>query len=129
MESSAMRIAWYSRHAPLPSQVAELERLAGGPVEVLNEGRMFGPAEDLALRYRQSGCDDLVVVAPLSVIAVLCQQGLHPLWAEMGRVSADRAEVTMPGRPPRHFRFRGFRRIRELRMVFDDEVVVGHPES
>jgi len=103
--------------------VAELERLSGGPVEVLQDSEMFASAADIAARYRKGGYDDLVVVAPLSVIAEMCKQGLRPLWAQMRSVAAERAEVTMPGRPARHYRFGGFRRIREVRMVFEDRPV------
>jgi len=116
-------VAWYSTHPPLPSQLAALERLAGRPVHVEQDREMFADAADIARRYRASGATDLVVVAPLAVLEVLCRQGIKPLWAEMSSCGVRDAEVTEParrGRPVRHFVFRRFLRLERIEKVFSE---------
>ena len=115
-----MRVLWLSRHEPLPRQRAELARLFGDVV-IEQDARSFDSAEDIAERFRQGGYDEIVVVAPMSVIARLIDLRLRPLWAEMTQVEVDEAEVTM-GRVPRlrHFRFSRFRRVMALRFDFED---------
>ena len=43
----------------------------------------FEDAKDILKRYEDGGYDEIVVVAPLSVIAKLTEAGVRPLWAEM----------------------------------------------
>src|SRR3990167_9878459 len=101
------RILWLSQHRPLSRQIAELRRIFG-EVEVLQDVNPFSSAEDIVQRVRDGGYDETVVVAPLSVIAKLCELGLRPLWAEMEQMQNRRdAEVSVRGR---HYRFLKFRR-------------------
>ncbi len=109
-----IRLAWISRHAPLPSQIA-----AFGPgVEIIRDARPFDSAETIARRVAELRCDDLMVVAPLSVISRLCDLGLKPLWAAMQQVAPDdpRCEVAAAGRG---YRFRGWRRVSRIAMEFE----------
>lgn len=117
-----LKILWMSRHAPLTSQEAELARLFGAEVRVEQDPRPFSSAEDIAVRYRDGGYDDLVVVAPLSVLARLVDLGLKPLWAEMTQVGRAEAEVTTPRRDGRthYYRFDRFRRVKALRLEFEE---------
>lgn len=117
-----MKILWMSRHVPLASQEAELARLFGGDIVVEQDPRPFSSAEDIAARYRAGGYDDLVVVAPLSVLARLVDLDLKPLWAEMTLVGRGEAEVTMPRRNGRtdYYRFDRFRRVKALRLEFEE---------
>lgn len=117
-----MKILWMSRHEPLPSQLAGLDRLFGPGTRVEQDPRPFSLAEDIAARYRRGGYDDLVVVAPLSVLARLVDQGIRPLWAEMVLVDRDEAEVTMPRRDGRthYYAFDRFRRVKALRLEFEE---------
>ena len=109
------KIYWVSRHEPLPSQLRELERLFG-KVEILQDPRPFSSAEEIITRFQQSGADDMLVVAPLSVIAALVQRGIRPLWAEMKQVPPENAEVEVQGR---HYRFACFKRIKDINIEFD----------
>lgn len=111
------RILWVSRHMPLPSQIAELKRLYGENTEIVPDPNPFDNAEEIAERAK--GYDDVVVVAPLSVIALLVTKyGVEPLWAEMQRVSDPaQAEVSLNGR---HFRFKRFRRIVAVTITYED---------
>lgn len=123
------RILWLSRHDPLPSQEAALRSLFGADMQIVRDARLqrlVGDAPALAEQIRRAGCDEFVIVAPLSIIAVLVDQGLRPLWAEMERVPPDdpRAEVRMPGHgtsaAPRCFRFDRFRRITGVQLEFNE---------
>jgi hypothetical protein len=115
-----MKILWLSRHRPLPAQIAELERLFGH-AEVTIDPKPFSSAEEIVARFRAGGYDEIVVVAPLSVIARLTEMGIRPLWAEMKQIpspSPDPSrEVEANGR---WYRFERFRRIVNVQIVFDD---------
>ena len=119
-----MRIYWVSRHRPLPSQIRELERLAGGQLEVVQDPNPFANAEEIKARFERNGCDDLVVVAPLSVFQRLVELGLRPLYAEMEKVPPEEAEVFAGGRG---YRFRRFRRVRRLALEFEEHLELGKP--
>jgi hypothetical protein len=122
-----MTILWLSRHQPLASQIRELQRIYGNDVEVRVDARPFGDAADIAQRFRGSGAAEIVVVAPLSVIAALVSQGIRPLWAEMEQVPCDdpRAEVRPAGRRYQHsgeercYRFICFRRITAVKLEME----------
>ena len=122
-----MRIYWMSRHDPLSAQLVELERLAGQSVEIIRDDQVVGSGDELVERYRRSGCDDLVVVAPLSVIALATQRGVRPLWAEMRVVD----QLTNPARQVRAagrvYEFVRFRRIAAVELRYDDDVILGQP--
>lgn len=112
-----MKILWLSKHEPLPVQVAELGRLFG-EVELCQDVNPFANAEEVLRRYQEGGYDDLVVVAPLSVIARLCELGLHPLWAQMEQVrSRSEADLSYRGRL---YRFDRFRRIKAVELLFEE---------
>ena len=111
------RIYWMSRHAPLASQVQALERLFG-EVEIIQDPKPFDSADDILSRFHASGADEIVVVAPLSVIAALTQRGIKPLWAEMELVNdPSQAEVEAAGR---YYRFRRFRRVIGIEIRFEE---------
>ena len=110
------RILWVSKHAPLPSQLRELRRLFGD-VEVVMDPNPFDGAEDIVRRFRSGRFDEMVVVAPLSVIAKLCELGIKPLWAQMEVVGPEEAEVEVRGR---YYRFERFRRIKGVKIEFEE---------
>lgn len=117
------RILWMSRHEPLDSQIAELKRLFGSDVVVEQESRPFNSAEDIVRRYRQGKYDDMIVVAPLSVVAKLVDLGIRPLWVGMTQIDhMDLAEVIIPRRngEEHYFVFDRFRRVKALRLEFDE---------
>jgi hypothetical protein len=114
-----VKVYWLSRHEPLPSQVAELRRLFGEDVVVEQDPKPFdSPLTTSSTAFRQSGADELLVVAPLSVIAQLVQRGVKPLWAEMEQVTDPAlAETEAAGRL---YRFVRFRRIAGIEIKFED---------
>lgn len=111
-----VKILWQSQHDPLPSQLAALKQLFG-EVEVVKNPLAFSSAEEIQKRFKDGGFDDIVVVAPLSVIARLVDLGIKPLWAEMDQVPLNQAEVSAKGRG---YRFNRFRRIKALHLEFEE---------
>ncbi len=110
------KILWMSQHDPLPSQISALERIFG-EVEVVKDPRPFSSAEDIVSRYRTGRYDDIVVVAPLSVIGKIVELGVRPLWAQMDQVPLDQAETSAKGRG---YRFNRFLRVKVLRLEFEE---------
>jgi len=111
------KVLWLSRHSILPSQVRELKRIFGDDVKIYQDPRPFDDARDIAKRFREGGYDEIVVVAPLSVIQRLTELGIRPLWAEMKVCDPDEAETVVSGRP---YKFVKFRRIKGVKIEFED---------
>lgn len=105
-----MKIMWFSRHEPIPKQIAELERLFGD-VEVVQDPNPFSGADDVVRRFRESGADEMVIVAPLTVIDQITKQGIQPLYAEMRLVEEGPYDVDVNGRK---FVFERFTRIKRV---------------
>lgn len=113
-----MKVLWMSRHQPLPCQIAELKRLFGADAVIEQDPRPFDSAEVIAQRFRDGSYDEMVVVAPLSVIAKLCELGIRPLWAEMFEPkTGETPDFTYRGR---RYRFNRFRRITAVRLEFEE---------
>lgn len=112
------KIYWISRHPPVESQVQALRERFKSEIEIIMAPNTFSSADAIIERYRQSGADDLVVVAPLSMIQRLCEKGVHPLWAEMRQVhDGEPYDVLTSGRK---YRFIRFRRIKSVTINFED---------
>lgn len=115
-----MEILWLSQHQPLRPHIEELRRLFGKDVQVLQDVNPFSSAEEIFSRYQSGGYDDLVVVAPLSVISRLCELGIKPIWAQMDQlrsIDRDNADLVYRGRC---YRFVKFRRIKAVEIVFEE---------
>ena len=82
-----------------------------------------GGTKEVVVEGKAAGADEVVVVAPLSVIQRLVELGLRPLWAEMEAIEAageldPEREVDAPG--GRRYRFRRFRRIVGVKIQFEE---------
>lgn len=113
----AKTILWLSQHRPNVPQEAGLRRLFGD-VEIRQDVNPFEGAQEILARFQEGGYNDLVVVAPLSVIDHLCRLGLRPLWAET--VQVPRREGAHFSYRGRHYRFLRFRRVKAVRMEWTD---------
>ncbi|MBO3801787.1 MAG: hypothetical protein JTT12_05665 [Candidatus Brockarchaeota archaeon] len=118
------RILWVSRHPVLASQLKALKELFGDvSVDILFQRSnaqyliQYLSAEDIVASMKEGEYDEVVVVAPLSVIAKLCELGVKPLWAEMEQVPPEQAETEANGR---YYRFKRFRRIKGIKIEFED---------
>jgi len=102
------KILWLSRHNPLPAQVLELQRLFGD-VNITIDDKPLASAEDVV--QRMEGYDEVVIVAPLSIISKVIEYGVKPLFADMQRIDKveDKDRDTEVG--GRCYRFIGFKRI------------------
>lgn len=106
-----MKIMWFSRHEPIPKQIAELKRLFGKDVNVIQDPNPFSGADDVVRRFRESGADEMVIVAPLTVIDQITKRGIQPLYAEMRLVEEGPYDVDVNGRK---FVFERFTRIKRV---------------
>ncbi|MCD6193300.1 MAG: hypothetical protein J7L26_07500 [Candidatus Aminicenantes bacterium] len=112
------KILWISRHLIHPIQVSVLKRMFGKDVKIIQDPRPFDSTEEIVRRFKEGGYDDIVVVAPLSVIHKMVELGVRPLWAEAEQVEdPSKADWNIKGR---YYRFVRFRRIRQLRLEFED---------
>lgn len=104
------RIAWLSRHAPLPIQRDALANIYG-QVDIVQITDTWRGADDLIAAVRDY--DDVVIVAPLSLIAEVVRRGLRPIRACMELMPSGTdydgyRDVIEHGR---HYRFAKFERI------------------
>lgn len=117
-----MNIIWFSRHHPTRRQRLRLRELYGTDVRILKDRRPFDNAQEVVARFRRSLADEMVVVAPLSVVRQLLLLGVRPIWAEMRTCTKTHpeAEVHVGGRKPRHYRFVKFSRINGITLEVEE---------
>lgn len=108
-----------SRHEPHTKQVEALRVMFGQDVLIEQESRPFDDARQIGNRYRRGRYDDMVIVAPLSVIAVLCGERINPLWSESVEED-DPSKIDYRGARNQGFRFVRFRRIIRVALEFAD---------
>ena len=108
MGNTHKHVYWCSRHTVTVEQWQELRRLFGCDVGVTVDTDSFTNVANLAHRYRMSGADELVLVAPLGMVERLVREtGIKPLWCDGdGRGS--------------EYRFKGFRRLAGVEMKFEE---------
>jgi len=92
--------------------------LFGEDVVIVKDPNPFSDAGDVLKRFKESGVDELVIVAPLSVIAQIVQRGIKPLWVGMQQVTnPDDAETEAA---ERYYRFVRFCRIVGVQIQFEE---------
>lgn len=110
------KLLWLSRHTPLPVQKAAAQKL--GFTEIVHDPRSFGDYREVARRIKSSGCDDVVIVAPLSLLQLLVErEGIRPLWAEMVEVGNGPADLEYGGK---RYRFAGYKRVVGVKLILED---------
>ncbi len=112
------RILWVSRHSVKDFQVRELKRVFGDETTVHTCPIDASSAQAIEAVYRQGGYDDLVVVAPYSVLDHLCRLGLRPLWSVNPQVEATDSWDFQHG--GRFYKFERFARVVKLELVLED---------
>ena len=113
------KILWMSRHKPHSRQIETLREIYGKDVVVEQEACPFDDARQIARRFREGDYDDMVIVAPLSVIAVLCNEDIKMLWSEAIKEN-DQAKIEFRGARGQGYRFVRFRRIKCVALEFED---------
>ncbi len=112
------KILWMSQHKPLDIQISALKEMFGNDARIIQDSKPFSSAEEIVARYKVGGFDDMVIVAPLSVVSKLTELGIKPLWCQMDQMSsANQADITYRGR---HYKFNRFRRIKTVKIEFED---------
>lgn len=111
MVAKATKILWLSRHHPDEGKERELRRVFG-EVDVVVDDRPLSPdgANDVLGRMRSGGFEEVVLVAPTSILDGLVRKGIEPLWPKM---SADRQT------------FEGFDRVLGIRKSLENVAVAG----
>jgi len=90
-------------------QMGALRRIFGVDVEVVEDDRPYDNAQTIVRRFREGGYDDVIVVAPYSVLDRMCQLGLRPLWSDAEQVFDPKlADWRVRDRM---YRFLGFKRV------------------
>ena len=113
------KILWVSRHTPHGRQIETLRSTYGGDTVVDQESKPFDDARQIVKRFREGKYDEMVIVAPLSVIAVICTEGINPLYSEAIEEN-DPAKIEFRGARGQGFRFVRFRRIKRVALEFED---------
>jgi len=125
-----MKVAWVSRHKPLPAQLNELKKKLGDDVEIVQISKTFRDVREVYYDIKSAGAQYAVVVLPLSMIAVLSQyKDIVWLWAEMEPLHQNCKGELCPEYDPnsdvileavgmiRHLRFKEFKQILKVEMV------------
>ena len=107
-----------SRHSPHRRQIETLQETYGSDVVIEQEAKPFDDARQISRRFKEGGYDDMVLVAPLSVIAVLCGEEIKSLWSEAIEEN-DPAKIEFHGVRGQGFRFVRFRRLKRLALEFE----------
>lgn len=111
------KILWLSGHEMNGIQMCALRRMFGADVELVEQVGWVGNADQIVETYQRGGFDDLIIVAPMSVIAKVVEAKIHPLWSEAVICSQGQHDWETNGR---YYRFARFRRIRRLAFEFED---------
>ncbi len=80
---SRTRILRATRHPASREELADIRRLFGERVEVVEDDRPFRDGREVLDWAARAGADDLLVVAPYSVMDQIVQSGRKPLWARI----------------------------------------------
>ncbi len=100
------KVLWLSRHHPDEVKEQELQRVFGEVCVTVDDRPLSRDGTNDVLGRMQSGWfDEVVLVAPTSILDGLCRKGVFPLWPKM---SDDRGT------------FLGFDRICEIRKNFEE---------
>jgi hypothetical protein len=114
------RVVWMSRHSPTLSQLTELGRIYPQH-ELIFDTRAFDSADQIVQRFKEVKGDELVVVAPWSVIRAIIKAGVRPIHAEMQQVPCDGpdAEVIVQGTRRRCYKFVSFSRCTSVALTLE----------
>jgi len=114
------KVLWYSRHTMMEFQRPILQKLFGDDMvleqKVGNDAYMS--AEKILQYMRENHFDEIIMVAPLSVMAKVIELGINPIKAEVIQVKDEKEKTfTYSGR---HYKFIKFVRVMRLELVTED---------
>ncbi|MCC6323908.1 hypothetical protein IT400_03915 [Candidatus Nomurabacteria bacterium] len=116
----AKKILWFSRHTPMAFQIPILQNVFGEDIvleqKVGNDS--YINAEKLVQFMKENHFDEIVMVAPFSVIAKVIELGIKPIKANTIEIKdAKDATFSFSGR---HYKFIKFVRVMRLELVTED---------
>ncbi len=114
------KILWYSRHPMMEFQRPILQKLFGDDMVLEHVvGRdAYISAEKIAEMMRREKYDEIIMVAPLSVMAKVIELGIKPIKADVIEVKDEKEKTfTHSGR---HYKFIKFVRVVRLELVTED---------
>ena len=114
------RILWFSRHPPMAFQIPILKGIFGEDMvlEHESENEAYMNAVKIIDRIKVGKFDEIIMVAPLSVIDHVIRLGRCPIKADVVEVK-DASEATFSFNS-RHYKFIKFVRVMRLELVTED---------
>jgi hypothetical protein len=116
----ANKILWYSRHRPMEFQLPILKKIFGDDMvmeyKVGNDAYMS--AEKIVQILKAEKFDEIVMVAPLSVMAKVIENGVLPIKADVVEVKSGE-DFTFEYNK-RFYKFIKFVRVIRLELVTED---------
>lgn len=114
------KILWYSRHPMMEFQGPILQKLFGDDMvleqKVGNDAYMS--AEKIVQMMKDQRYDEIIMVAPLSVMAKVIELGVRPIKADVVQVKDEKEKTfTYSGR---HYKFLKFVRVVRLELVTEN---------
>jgi hypothetical protein len=119
-EFNMKKILWFSRHPMMEFQRPILQKIFGNDFEL---EQMIGrdayiSAEKIVDYMKRNKFDEIVMVAPLSVMAKVIELGIKPIKADVVEVKDSReATFSYNGR---HYKFLKFVRVVKLELVTEN---------
>lgn len=112
------RIVWMSQHTPTKRQRAALTAIFPSHLLIIDH-RSFDGADDIVARFRKANADEMVVVAPLTVVRELVKRGIRPIYAEMRQLKCDHPEVEVRA-SGRCYKFLRFSRVTDVLLKLEE---------
>lgn len=114
------RIIWFSRHQPTERQRTQLQSIFG-QISLEHDTHAFDNAAEVVARFKASGADEMVIVAPDAVLRAIIRCGINPIHARMEQVTSRHPEREVTIRPrlgrPRFYRHVRFERVKAAELT------------
>ncbi len=114
------KILWFSRHPMMEFQRPILQKIFGADfmLEQMIGRDAYISAEKIVDYMKRNKFDEIVMVAPLSVMAKVVELGIYPIKADVVEVKEEKEKTfTHNGR---HYKFLKFVRVVKLNLVTED---------
>lgn len=114
------KVLWFSRHRPMDFQIPILQKVFGEDMVLEQKvgSDVYISAEKILQYMKEKHFDEIVMVAPLSVMAKVIELGIKPIKADVVEVN-DLSDSTFTYRG-RHYKFLKFVRVTRLELVTEN---------
>ncbi|MCB9809260.1 hypothetical protein H6776_02565 [Candidatus Nomurabacteria bacterium] len=121
-KKDSIRIMWYSAHQPHRLEITELKKIFGVDVVIDIHGsghtkRNYLSAKSIVQTFKDGNYDEILMIAPLSVIQAVLDLGVQPLKARVEQLSGPgKHDFEYMGR---YFKFLTpmFERVQEIQII------------